>query len=649
MDFVGGSDTNNGTSTATPWKHCPGDNNATGVANTVTPAPGDTINFKGGVRYEGKITLLSGGTSGARITYQGQPAGWGTGKAIIDGASPVTMTVCTGNGTGAGQVPNANFASIYRGTMPAGADWLIPVMENDAALDLTSTAVGNPIPFFYADTEYFNTLSAGITAVSCTDPARFNQTDPAYWVGARIVVHVAGNSAADAEITSFDPATDTVTYANVGTPLVDANWDNKFHYVVVNSPRLIAAPGQYAVDTNNGIIYVWPRSDPTKITASTRNFAFHTNGNNYVTIDGFVVTGHYSAGFALGRSITGTNSSGTNGVIIQNCDIKNAATGGGSESSGTVYLRGAGAAQNAIQNCTFSYIHGRGPFVQGSNVAVKGCTITFIDATCIYTQNFSSEQNTDGEISGNYIDNCRGVHQNGITVYGSAGVPASRWVVKNNVVKNFTQRYGPGGITAQNYNDLEISNNLIEADQGLPIDGPTAGCNYQRFFNNTIVVPRTHLSTAGNAGVIRIFNLSLSTVTDVRNNICAGLTISDLGSSSPVTAAVWARVTHTNNIYTSFAGGQDAAHGFTLHPTESVSSSAALFADPANGDWRLKSTALEAVDKGADLSGFFATDLSGNSRVSAGLAWDIGAFESGFTGTPIFQPPTGAAVNILVH
>lgn len=51
VDYVSGLDSNNGTSTATPFKHCPGDTSATGTAGSTTLQAGDNVYFKGGVTY----------------------------------------------------------------------------------------------------------------------------------------------------------------------------------------------------------------------------------------------------------------------------------------------------------------------------------------------------------------------------------------------------------------------------------------------------------------------------------------------------------------------------------------------------------------------------------------------------------------------
>lgn len=91
VDFTSGNDANNGTSTDTPWKHCPGDTNATGTAGSASLTGGDTVIFKGGVAYippTAGITVSSGTSAGSRVIYDGNSAGtWGTGKAQISGNS----------------------------------------------------------------------------------------------------------------------------------------------------------------------------------------------------------------------------------------------------------------------------------------------------------------------------------------------------------------------------------------------------------------------------------------------------------------------------------------------------------------------------------------------------------------------------------
>jgi hypothetical protein len=50
VNYATGSDTNSGTQ-ASPWKHAPGDSNATGNVKKTTLVGGDEVLFKGGVVY----------------------------------------------------------------------------------------------------------------------------------------------------------------------------------------------------------------------------------------------------------------------------------------------------------------------------------------------------------------------------------------------------------------------------------------------------------------------------------------------------------------------------------------------------------------------------------------------------------------------
>jgi len=85
VDFAGGNDSNGGTNQTSPWQHCPGDTNATGVPASKALTAGDTVIFKGGVSYVGEEDVACSGSNGIPITYDGNSAGtWGTGKAVFD-------------------------------------------------------------------------------------------------------------------------------------------------------------------------------------------------------------------------------------------------------------------------------------------------------------------------------------------------------------------------------------------------------------------------------------------------------------------------------------------------------------------------------------------------------------------------------------
>ena len=100
VDYVGGNDANAGTSTNAPFQHFKDDANW-GGGNVLFA--GDTVTFKGGVRYPITNGVLSiggykNGTAGSPIRIIGD-SGWGAGKAIFDGLKSVNTAGTNTDGT----------------------------------------------------------------------------------------------------------------------------------------------------------------------------------------------------------------------------------------------------------------------------------------------------------------------------------------------------------------------------------------------------------------------------------------------------------------------------------------------------------------------------------------------------------------------
>lgn len=101
VDYAGGSDSNNGTSPTTSFRHSPGDPNCYGTCASTSLSAGDKVIFKGGVVYNSSTANFrgtievnwagSGDADGSRIIYDGDSGtyaprwGSGTARAIIDG------------------------------------------------------------------------------------------------------------------------------------------------------------------------------------------------------------------------------------------------------------------------------------------------------------------------------------------------------------------------------------------------------------------------------------------------------------------------------------------------------------------------------------------------------------------------------------
>jgi hypothetical protein len=87
IDYEGGSDSNDGLSKDTPWKHHPWDPQATGNAKRCRGI--HTYIFKQGVYYRGTMNALESGTATNPIRLTSDPA-WGTGEAVISGGYRIT-------------------------------------------------------------------------------------------------------------------------------------------------------------------------------------------------------------------------------------------------------------------------------------------------------------------------------------------------------------------------------------------------------------------------------------------------------------------------------------------------------------------------------------------------------------------------------
>jgi hypothetical protein len=165
VDYASGSDTNNGTSTASAWKHCPGDYAIADVASTAVPSKnqlhsGDTVVFKGGVTYSivpsgwrnifytwntnGGIVINNSGTPGGVITYDGTGNSWGTGRAVIDGnCMPYGVAITFESGVSYFTLTGFEIRNF--GGYP------------DTATNVLSAAAGN----------YTNTANTGGSAINC--------------------------------------------------------------------------------------------------------------------------------------------------------------------------------------------------------------------------------------------------------------------------------------------------------------------------------------------------------------------------------------------------------------------------------------------------------------------------------------------------
>src|SRR6266478_2065102 len=98
IDYSGGSNSNSGTSTGSPWKshpymHC-------GPAPSYAHQAGDRFIFKGGVTWPAtcfQMTVLAGGSSSSLVDYYGVDLSWFSGGSFTRPVFDLAQTVPIGN------------------------------------------------------------------------------------------------------------------------------------------------------------------------------------------------------------------------------------------------------------------------------------------------------------------------------------------------------------------------------------------------------------------------------------------------------------------------------------------------------------------------------------------------------------------------
>lgn len=254
----------------------------------------------------------------------------------------------------------------------------------------------------------------------------------------------------------------------------------------------------------------------------------------------------------------------------------------------------------------------------------------------IYTSNSGDRPVIRGNrVHDNYA---AGIHMNADASQGGDGI-ISGALVEDNVIYN-NGVGGGAGINMDGIVDSVVRNNLIYNNHAsgiavFQIDGAVCSQNDQ-FLNNTIVMPsdgRWPITIPGSDCVNnKLFNNVFYNAHSYRGSISLGSGVVPSGFQSDNNAVISRFTLDDGDSILTLAQWQ--ALGFDTHSF--VTTPSALFVDPANANFHLKSGS-PAIDAGKTLANV-TDDLDGNARPQ-GNAYDIGAFESGATG----NPPTATA------
>ncbi|MEZ5276839.1 MAG: right-handed parallel beta-helix repeat-containing protein [Opitutaceae bacterium] len=599
VHFDEGDDFYNGQSPASAWKHSPGDPNATGIPSGTILSPGDTVLFRGGVVYRGSVSVTSSGSPGFPIVYSGNA--WGPEKARIEGADPIspTWSPCPSQAFAKG---NPYYANIYYTDSPPGFPSFLTGIFEDGDFLWYSQGPDLADPFYYDNISEYYPIPKGSTAIrqtrtTLTDATRLTQTESDFWSGAHIATWIQGNLVAVKAITGFSPSSNTVTHEDLGAAPYT---DRPSYYSLLNHVSLISRPGEYAYDSTQNRLYVWPRSSGDAgshlYSVQVRDTAFTLSSASHVVIEGFDIR-HFAQGVAA-------SSTSATGVIVRNNSVSRLR----SANKYSIFINASNSIieDNEIVNCMRSV----GILSSATGLTVSG---NFVSRTSRQGIWFMGAKRSI--IANNTVTDIKGSHSNAISIYsGSSDI-----LVANNVVSEATLP-----LTFEDSSDLTFYGNLIDGgDKSRPVSEWFGMSGRVGFINNTF---------ARNPDSVFLYVVSPGSAQYVFvNNILDG--------GGP------ASIQHEHNIFV-------GSPGWSLSSTESAYSSITdIFASPPEPDWSPKSGG-PAVDSGAnpvlylpvtDFPDFdFLIDRNGTSRGSGG-SWDTGYLEFS-SGASVPVAPTGLVV-----
>ncbi len=492
VDYDAGNDSNSGTVPSQPWKHAPGDPQATGVAAATVLKQGDIVRFKGGVRYRGAITMNYSGATGKPITFTGE--GYGSGNAIIDGADPVASAVPCPSQAACGNAPNWQNLLLVSYAQPTIAnvrlyDQIGPLMEAQ------SPTLADP---FWEDSidEYHQVPSsqyASIIAGSVTDATLAAAAQTA--ANPRLLFWATGNIITERKVLSISGNTLTFDPAGV-TP-----YPNNIRISVLGSANAVTTPGTFApIGTGQAIAY--PRVGGGTLSIGNGRHGFDLRGRSNLTLSGFVFEHGTGSVLHEGRGITNRGSNISN-IRIENNEFRNFSLRSG---SGAVQLRLIDGL--TIRNNRFSTVHvGSGMRLSdNNNVLVENNAIERIGRTGLMLMGIKN-----AVVRHNIITDSQSQHGNGLSAY----LDNQNVEISGNCIFNARRPITfHGNSDAATPNDLVFHGNLLVAKAPWTI----ALYSYGNITNGVTI---TNNIAVGPVGGININQSDLNVV--IQNNDTNGI------------------------------------------------------------------------------------------------------------------------------
>ena len=402
-----GDDTNNGTSTLTPWKTL---NKLNSYFNSLNP--GDNVLFNRGDTFYGNILVKKSGTSGSPITI----GAYGSGAApVITGFTTVSSWTNLGS-------------NIWESTNAVSALGTCDMV----VINGVNTQMGR-----YPNTGYL-TYQSAVSNTSITSSSLNSAITN--WAGAEAVIR-KNNYATDRCLITNHSGT-KLTYNNLGTA---ENGTANFGYFIQNDVRTLDVQNEWYFNSSTKKIRIYSTASPTNVQVTTVGNLIYNNGYDYIIVDGINFTGanyaalafssssdyctvqNCSVSFAGSYGIDMNGVSGTvNNNIVNDCGSALIFKGGsgGTVTNNTVRNSGIVEGQPYLQSQSDGiYLYGNNTLVQYNNIKNTSCYGIQLSSQC-----------TTATISNNLVDSSSLILNDvgGIYVTG----PAVNRVISNNIVLN---------------------------------------------------------------------------------------------------------------------------------------------------------------------------------------------------------------------
>lgn len=500
---------------------------------------------------------------------------------------------------------------------------------------LATTSLAAPQDYYIAQTATGS--GSGADASNCKDYTFFNTAGN--WSGTpgtsgKIcpgdTVHLVGTFTSSLDFQGGGKAGNVLTvYFEPGAKFSNTHWTSGYVFRTVSSA--LYAQGDY-ITIDGGVNGLIESTDVgTSKTYLTGAAGVYSKNASHITVKNLTIRDMFvrevgPSTVISGSGVTAESANNTfTDLTVDNCIISNCGIG-------IIADWGLGSAGYTFTNNNIQYVN----WGIGCGGRSTGATLDGLTVSGNTIGNYANWDGTD-------IPSWDALHHNGVFLYAQ-DTASTGWVHNIRVFSNhFLDGYGGHSTSGIYMNgndmdaDIEIYNNLFDAYTGGPTNGLVTlaiAKGTARIYNNTFTG-----TSGGYANAIAVsgqFGTTKYKTYYITNNVSMNCLLTYAISMTAYTTLDQdyniAGGTPANGFYSYSTGGSLAALSFASWQAAGRDVHG-LNTDPLlNFDGTLTASS-PAIDAGTSLSSYFTVDKNGVSRPQ-GSAWDMGAYEYVFVGSP---------------